>query len=88
MFSKDSVRLQTWSSLALGALLVGYLTSGRNLAKFAVVFAVSFLLLALLFFGLVRLLKVWRESGKLGQQIVKQLAEARALSQEEAEEEL
>jgi hypothetical protein len=83
--SEDSSALQTWSSLVLGALLLAYLTSGGNLAKFATVFTVCFLLLVLLFFGLVRLLKVSRESDELDQRIVKQLTEVRALSREEAE---
>lgn len=86
MASRYSLEWQTWSSLALGALLIAYLTSGRELPKFAAVFAVSFPLLALLFFGLVRLTKIWRESDKFHQQVTQQLAAARALSQEEAEE--
>lgn len=85
MSSRYSLELQTWSSLVLGALLIAYLTSGRNFLKFGAVFAVSFLLLAFLFFGLVRLMRVRRESNRVYQQAAQQLAAARALSQTEAE---
>ena len=86
MALKNSLELQTWSSLALGALLIAYLTSGRSLFRFFVLFVVAFLLLSVLFFGLVRLLGKWRESGKSYQAAKNELAAARALSLREAEE--
>ncbi|HYL84801.1 MAG TPA: hypothetical protein VE263_11245 [Candidatus Angelobacter sp.] len=86
MSSRYSLELQIWSSLALGAFLIAYLSSGRNVFRFTIVFAVSFLFLALLFFGSVRLLRVWRESDKSYQEAKKELAAARALSQKEAQE--
>ena len=85
MFSRHSLNLQTWSSLGLGAFLFAYLTSGRSLPRFVVMFIVSFLLLTFLFFGFVRVLKVWKESGRLHEEVERQLAAARTLSQTEAE---
>jgi hypothetical protein len=85
MASRYSLEWQIWPSLVLGALLIAYVTSGRNFLKFGAVFGVSFLLLAFLFFGLVRVMRVWRESDRVHQQVTQELAAARALSQEEAE---
>jgi hypothetical protein len=86
MSSRYSLALQIWSSLALGAFLIAYLSSGRNVFRFTIVFAVSFLFLTLLFFGSVRLLRVWRESGELHKRVAKELAAARALTEGEAQE--
>jgi hypothetical protein len=86
MASKYSFQLQIWLSLALGAFWIAYLTSGRNLLRFVSPFVIAFLLLAVLFFGLVRLLRMWRESDKSYQHAKKELAAARALSQKEAQE--
>lgn len=86
MSSKNSLTLQIWSSLTLGALLVAYLASGRNLFRLAGIFALSLLLLALLFFGLVRLLSTWQKSSKSYIEAEKHLAAVCALSQQQAEE--
>lgn len=85
MDSGYSLKWQVWPSFVLGALLIACLSAGRDLARFTTVFGVSFLFLALLFFGLVRMTKVWRESSNVHQQVVEQLEIARALTQEEAE---
>jgi len=50
------------------------------------VFAVSFVLLAFLYFGFVRLLIRWKKSGELYRRIEEELATVRALSLREAEE--
>lgn len=64
---------------------MAYLSAGRDLPRFAIVFGVSFVFLALVFFGSVRLMRVWRESDRVHQEVVQELAIARGLSEEEAE---
>jgi hypothetical protein len=86
MPSESSLSFQTWGGLFCGALLIAYLGSGHSLARFAVLFAVSFLLLAFFYFGVVRVLSRWRKSGELYDRIEEELATARALSFREAEE--
>jgi hypothetical protein len=86
MFSEDSLTFQTWGGIISGALLIAYLMSGRNLGRFAAVFVVTFLLLALLFFGFVRLLVRCRQSDKIYRRIEEELAAVRALSLQEAEQ--
>jgi len=86
MSSKYSLDFQIWSSLALGAFLVAYLMAGRNWTKFAILYVVSFIGLALLFFGFVRVMKVWKHSGELYEQIEAEMRAVRSLSRREAEE--
>jgi hypothetical protein len=86
MASWHSLDSRTWWSLGLAAFLIAYLTSARNVPRFVATFATSFLLLTFLFFGLVRLLRAWRESGKLHHQVEEQLAATRALLRREAQE--
>jgi hypothetical protein len=86
MFSDNSLTFQTWGGIFTGALLIAYLMSGRNLGQFAAVFVVSFLVLALLFFGFVRILVRWKQSDKTYRRIEEELAAVRALSFQEAEQ--
>ncbi len=85
MSSDNSLTFQTWGAFFTGALLIGYLVSGRNLGRFLTVFAVSFALLAFLFFGSVRFLARWKKSGELYRQIEEELAAVRTLPLREAE---
>ncbi len=85
MSSDNSLTFQTWGAFFTGALLIGYLVSGRNLGRFLTVFAVSFALLAFLFFGSVRFLARWKKSGELYRQVEEELAAVRTLPLREAE---
>jgi len=55
------------------------------LGRFLTVFAVSFALLAFLFFGSVRFLARWKKSGELYRQVEEELAAVRTLPLREAE---
>jgi hypothetical protein len=86
MPSENFLTFQTWGSLLCGALLIAYLGSGRNFGLFAALFAVSFLVLAFVYFAIVRVLARWRKSGELNDRIEEELATTRALSLREAEQ--
>jgi hypothetical protein len=86
MPSENSLTFQTWGSLLCGALLIAYLGSGHNFGLFAALFVVSFLVLAFVYFAIIRVLARWRKSGELYERIEEELAMARALSLREAEE--